>query len=137
MVLAAEQKGVYDSFAEGDLIAFLGKHPQSYDAVVSAATLIHFGELRPVFDAAQAALRLGGVFVFTAFPHDAETPSSGFTVAPITGLAYGGCYAHGPNYIRRTAEAAGFTVATIDLETHEHHKGQPVAGLVVALRRKT
>ncbi len=137
MVLAAEQKGIYDSLAEGDLIAFLNEHPQSYDAVVSAATLIHFGDLRPVFDAAQAALRPNGIFVFTAFPHDAETPSSGFAVAPITGLAYGGCYAHGPSYLRRTAEAAGFSVAVLDRETHEHHRGQPVAGLIVALRRKT
>ena len=137
MIEAAAQKGVYETLAEGDLAAFMQLHPGAYDAVLSAATLIHFGDLRPVFDAAHAALRPGGAFVFTAFPHDGETPSSGFAVAPITGLAYGGCYAHGPTYIARTAEAADFSVASIDRDTHEHHKGQPVTGLVVSLRRKT
>ncbi len=135
MIAAAADKGVYHTLAEGDLCGYMSLHPAAYDAVVSAATLIHFGDLSPVFAAAHTALRPNGVFVFTAFPHDSETQASGFTVAPITGLAYGGCYAHGPNYIQRTAEAAGFTVASLAREIHEHHKGQPVEGLVVSLRR--
>ena len=72
MLEKAEEKQVYDDLHRGDLVTFLAERPQSYDVLTAAATLIHFGDLRPVFDAAAVALRDRELFVFTVFPHDAD-----------------------------------------------------------------
>jgi predicted TPR repeat methyltransferase len=133
MLEKAKEKRVYDDLHHGDLVAFLAMRPQTYDVLTAAATLIHFGDLRPVFDAAAVALRDRGLFVFTLFPYDADP--DGFGVGSADGLLQAGCYAHGTRYVARTAEIAGFATEWVDREIHEYHQGEPRFGLVVALRR--
>jgi predicted TPR repeat methyltransferase len=133
MLEKAKEKGVYNELHHDDLVAFFAKRPQSYDVLTAAATLIHFGDLRPAFDAAAVALRDGGLFVFTVFPYD-EDPG-GFGVGSADGLLQAGCYAHGSRYVARTAETAGFAVEQLDRDIHEYYQGEPRFGLVVALRR--
>jgi predicted TPR repeat methyltransferase len=133
MLEKAKEKRVYDDLHRGELVTFLAEHPQSYDLLTAAATLIHFGDLRPVFDAAAVALRDCGLFVFTVFPHDGNP--DGFTVGSADGLLQAGCYAHGARYVARTAQTAGFAVERVDREIHEYYQGEPRVGLVVALRR--
>jgi len=136
MLEKARQKGIYRELHLGDLVPFLAGHAQAYDVVTCAATLIHLRDLRPAFEAAAIALRDGGLFVFTLFPHDGERDGDEVTVGSIRGLAQGGCYVHGRRHVARLAEAAGFTVEILADEVHEHHRGQPVTGLLVALRRR-
>ncbi len=133
MLEKAKEKRVYDDLHRGDLVTFLAERPHSYDVLTAAATLIHFGDLRPVFEAAAVALRDRGRFVFTVFPYDADP--DGFGVGSADGLLQAGCYAHGTRYVARTAETAGFTVEQLDREIHEYHQREPRFGLVVALRR--
>src|SRR6202012_4267420 len=88
MIAMARQKNVYDALHESDLVAFMAEQPQAFDAVLSAATLIHFGDLHPVFAAAASALRDDGGFIFTLSPTDAD--ETAIAVAGATGLAQGG-----------------------------------------------
>jgi tetratricopeptide (TPR) repeat protein len=134
MLESAKRKGVYDALCEADLVEFLQSHSARYDVVVSAATLIHFGDLSPVMQAAANSLRSNGLFVFTVLPNE---DGSDFTVAPLGGLAEGGCYLHSRDYLKRLAVETGFSVALLETDVHEYdNKGAPVAGLIVALRRE-
>jgi predicted TPR repeat methyltransferase/Flp pilus assembly protein TadD len=132
MLEHARAKAVYQHLQHGDLVAFLKGQTDSCDAVTCAATLIHFGDLRPAFEAAAASLRNQGLFILTLFPNENEDEAS---VHAADGWVQGGCFKHGRNYVRRVAETTGFVVEAIEIGTHEYSKNQPVMGLVVALRR--
>lgn len=136
MLEKAHAKGIYDQIHHGDMVAFMTDNPDSYDAIASAATLIHFGDLSPVFDAAAVSLKDGGLFVFTIFPNDSDQNNDEVVVAQNYGLARGGCYAHSPGYVSRLAETAGFDVESLEKEIHEYDGPNPIMALVVALRRR-
>jgi predicted TPR repeat methyltransferase len=130
MLEQARAKAVYDRLEQADILAFLATHPARYDAILAAATLIHFGDLRAVFLAAAASLRASGLLVFTLFPH----AGADFAVAASARLAQSGCYAHSAQYIERLAPECGFSVLALNQAIHEHDQdGNPVPGLVVAL----
>ena len=132
MLAQARQKNIYDALHLGDLIDYLSSHKQSADVITSAATLIHFGDLNPVFAAAAQCLRPGGLFVFTAFPND-DDPGA-VAVGTLNGLAQGGCFRHGADYLAGTPAAYGFSVELVRREAHEYVGNTPISGLVVALR---
>lgn len=132
MLEQAAAKRIYRMLHCGDLVKFMQGRPAHYDVVTCAATLIHFGDLRPAFDAAAIALRDRGLFIFTIFPNEQD---DGVAVHADVGLAYGGCYTHGRDYIRRAALMSGFGVELIETKIHEHHRGQPRKCLLVGLRR--
>jgi predicted TPR repeat methyltransferase len=134
MLEQAKAKGVYDRLHQGDLVAFLRKREQAFDAVTCAATLIHFGDLREAFEAAALSLRDSGLLVLTLFPND--TDNDAVAVAPLDGLGEGGCFLHGRRYVARMAEASGLAVAAMETHVHEHTRGHARMGLVVALRRE-
>lgn len=124
MLEKAAEKKIYDTLHEGDLIRFLHRNAAAYDVLLSAATLIYFGDLHPVFEAAAKALRPGGLFIFTAFPSSQEDIS-------VTAFS---CYAHSESYLHTTAETTGFRVEALETDIHEYKEGAPVDGFVVGLR---
>jgi predicted TPR repeat methyltransferase len=124
MLARAGEAGIYDCLEHGDLVEHLRAHPHAYDLVVSAATLIHFRDLAPVFAAAARSLREDGLLVFTVFPHDG--PGVGATIFQ--------CFAHSPAHIAEAAAAAGFAIVAQERAVHEYHHGEPVMALVVTLR---
>ncbi len=136
MLEKAREKKIYDNIYQGDLELFMKDHPDDYDAITCAATLIHFGDLSPVFSAAAACLRNDGLFVFTVFPNEHEQESKEVVVAHIDGLARSGCYAHSKSYVIRMAETAGFIVEMFNTDIHEYYKDIPIMCFVVALRRR-
>lgn len=125
MLDLAKEKGLYDRLAQADLALFLSRAPNSFDLVVAAAALIYFGELAPVMRAAYAALRPGGVFVFTVFPRDGE----GFD---LTNKVY---YVHGRRHVLDRAKDAGFTLISSEDGAHEYQDGRTVTGWAVALKK--
>lgn len=135
MLESARRKAVYANLYEDDLLAFMSGRPDCYDAVLSAATLIHFGDLTAPFRAVAKTLRSGGLFVFTVFPNEEVSGTHGVTAAPLDGYCEGGCFLHGPDYVRSLAEGNGFAVVSMATEVHEHFKGREKAGLVVVCRR--
>ncbi|MBV8654314.1 MAG: methyltransferase domain-containing protein, partial [Alphaproteobacteria bacterium] len=125
MLQRAAASGVYDRLEQADLVAFLANNPRCCDLIVSAATLIHFNDLTPVFAAAAVSLRDDGRFVFTVFPHD----GNGVGVTPFQ------CFAHSPLYVAERAAATGLIVEAQKTAVHEYHHDRPVMGLLVTLRR--
>jgi predicted TPR repeat methyltransferase len=132
MLAKAREKGVYHDLRHDDLVGVLNGHADSFDVVTCAGTLIHFGDLRPVFQSAAASLRDGGLFIFTLFPHDSEIDLS---VADFGGYAEGGCYRHSRSYVVRLAAATGFEIDALEFDIHEYVQGRPKTGLVGGLRR--
>lgn len=133
MLQRAMEKGIYDQLYQGDLVKFLGSRRCSYDIITCAATLIHFGDLRPVFEAAAMSLREDGLFIFTVFPN--EVNENEFAVGPFDGLAPGGCYVHGVSYVSKLADTTRFKVAALQRGIHEYYKGKPREAFIIALRR--
>jgi predicted TPR repeat methyltransferase len=132
MLEKARQKGIYDRLEQADIVSFLAAHKDSYDAILGAAILIHFGDLRPVFQAAAQALRDKGLFIFTLFFND----DADFAVAASGRLAQSGCYSHSLRYVERLAPECGFSVLKLEQAVHEHDPdGNPVPGFVTVLRR--
>ena len=133
MLEKARDKKIYDRLDQADLLTFMSGHKASYDAVLGAATLIHFGDLQAVFQAAALCLRNRGLFVFTLFSGDAEVD---FAVAASDKLAQSGCYTHSGGYVTRMAPESGFSLEMLKNAVHEHDEGgNPVSGLLVVLRR--
>jgi len=97
MLAKAAARGGYDTLIQGEAVAFLENHPDSFDLILAADVLIYFGDLAPLFAAAAAALPAGGLLAFST-----ELGSSGWTLLPSAR------YAHGDDYVRKTA--AGFRV---------------------------
>ena len=134
MLEKAKAKGVYDELFQGDLVSFLAGCVDRYDAVVGAATLIHFGDLEALFQAVFRSLRAQGLFVFTVFPH--EDAASDYAVAANHALACSGCFGHSAAYVERLARETGFSVAQMETAVHEHDQdGNPVAGMLAVLQR--
>jgi len=135
MLEKASAKAVYDRLFQADLASFMAGHTGSYDAVLAAATLIHFGDLKGLFQAAAGSLRAQGLFVFTLFPDETDEGTD-YAVAASYRLAQSGCFRHSIPYLRLLAAETGFAVLELEKTIHEHDQNdKPVAGLLAVLRR--
>jgi predicted TPR repeat methyltransferase len=121
MLARAGERDVYDVLVRGELTAHLRYNPVSFDVIVSADTLVYFGALEVVGAAAAAALRPGGVLVFTV---EELSGDAGFDLSP------NGRYRHTRGYVERTLAEAGLRSEIVPAELRLE-AGEPVAGLVV------
>ncbi len=135
MLENAKAKTVYDTLFQADLAPFMAGHTGSYDAVLAAATLIHFGDLKGLFQAVALCLRAKGLFVFTLLPDETNTGTD-YAVAASYHLAQSGCFRHSIPYLGQLAAHTGFAVLELEKTIHEHDQaGDPVAGLLAVLRK--
>lgn len=121
MLAQARQRGGYDELVKAELTGYLERRPAMFDVVVSADTLVYFGDLEPVFAAARAALRPGGRFAFSLEAFD----GAGFW------LSFSGRYQHSRAYVERGLHAAGFVDVMISADSLRKEAGQAVASWVV------
>jgi predicted TPR repeat methyltransferase len=124
MLEQAKTKAVYDELVQEELSHFLRSRPGAFDLVVSADTLVYFGELGDVASAAYAALRPGGMFVFTL----EELLDDDGTLD--TRLETHGRYTHSRRYAERVLSGAGFDVEIVHADLRME-SGVPVRGLVI------
>jgi predicted TPR repeat methyltransferase len=123
MLARAGEKQIYDVLVQAELTEFLRGRVQDVDLIVSADTLVYFGDLTAVADAAAGALRPGGQLIFTlerladAAAHDYR-------------LEWHGRYSHSREYVGTVLARAGLT-ATIEEADLRMEAGKAVAGLVV------
>ena len=54
-----------EALFEAELVSYLKQNTSAFNLIVSADTLVYFGNLEPFFRAAKNALLLGGHVVFT------------------------------------------------------------------------
>lgn len=127
MLAKARTRGVYDELVKAELTAYLNDHPQAFDLVVSADTLVYFGALEAVLEAAWRALRPDGLFIFTV--EEAADAAGAYCLNPH------GRYSHQRAYVRQALVDAGFCVAAIVPEVLRMESGNPVNGLVVTATR--
>ncbi|HRD64908.1 MAG TPA: tetratricopeptide repeat protein [Candidatus Competibacter sp.] len=129
MVEKARAREDYHELVVAELNAFLRDRPAAYDLIVSADTLVYFGELETILTAAAGALRPNGWLVFTVERcADSEAPS-GFHLDP------SGRYSHSEPYLLRMLAQTGMTVGALEEVVLRMEGGQPVAGLLVSAHR--
>jgi predicted TPR repeat methyltransferase len=98
----ARQRGGYDELVVAELTAFLRQRERSFDVVVSADTLVYFGDLAEVLAAAATALRPQGGLVFTLERAEPGQADKGYQLRP------SGRYCHTREYVEVMLRQAGF-----------------------------
>ncbi|WP_425521776.1 tetratricopeptide repeat protein [Xanthomonas vesicatoria] len=126
MVAKARARGGYDALELAELTAYLQAHPQRWDVIGSADTLVYFGALHPVLTAAAAALRPGGVIVFTVEALDAA--------GDVVHLDASGRYQHSQAHVEAALLGAGLRLIDLQADVLRSERGQPVRGWVVTAR---
>lgn len=129
MVDKSRERGGYDELVVAELTVFLAGRPQAYDLIVSADTLVYFGDLTRVCAVAAGALRPGGWLVFTVEQAQKETAPDGHC------LNKSGRYSHTAEYLERTLTAAGLSAPTVTAVTLRQEGDRPVSGYTVSARK--
>lgn len=127
MLDKARQRNIYDELVEAELTTWLQRDALAWDVVLSADTLVYFGNLTPVLAAAHAALRPGGWLAFTLEALDDE----GDRIE----LSASGRYQHGRACVERALAEAGFVDPAIEAVSARRELGKPVAGWMVLVRK--
>ncbi len=124
MLAHAKEKHVYDALVKTELTEYLRDNGEAFDLIVSADTLVYFGDLENVLAAAAHALRPNGLLVFTlehAVGGEADVDYR---------LELRGRYSHTTAYVERLLAATCLKseIACADLRMES---GAPVAGLLI------
>ena len=125
MLAHAEERGVYDELHEAELCAFMRSQPVSFDLVVSADTLVYFGDLGDPIEAAARCLRPAGVLVFTVERLD-DSAAVPYRIEPH------GRYAHRSKYIEGLLATHGLQLERIDEVRLRKERGADVIGYRIA-----
>jgi predicted TPR repeat methyltransferase len=123
MLAIAREKGLYDELVQAEVTDFLCGRDDAFDLILSADTLVYFGDLAPVLTAAAGALRPGGQLVFT-LEHLAEDAAVDYR------LEWHGRYSHSRDYVAALLAGKGLS-STIEEAELRMEGGRPVAGLVI------
>jgi predicted TPR repeat methyltransferase len=127
MLAKARERQVYDELHEAELVAFMRAHAASYDLVISADTLVYFGEIDEAIRVAADALKPGGVLAFTLEAEAAE-PTQPFR------LHGSGRYSHDEGYARQCLAAAQLEVLTFERGVLRKEGPADVMGHVIIAR---
>lgn len=127
MLDRARATGAYDELVQADAAAFLAGTGDRHDLVVVADVFIYIGALDEVFAGVAARMQPGGLFLFSV-----EEPAHD---EPELALRVSLRYAHAEPYVRRLADAHGFTVEALARAPVRHDQQVAIPGLYVRLRR--
>lgn len=129
MLRKAASLEAYDFLVEGELVAFLRSDlPTRFDLAVCVDTLCYLGDLQPFMSALYAALKPGGLLI-ASVEHLSDPGGPDYRVDPT------GRYAHLPAYLRRSAEAEGFSYLREKQVVLRHELGKQVHGLIFHLQK--
>ena len=126
MLEQSREHGLYHNLEKADITRYLQHHPDSFDLVTAADTLIYFGDLQPVFAAIYGALRQNGLLAFTVEVDDTES----YRLNPH------GRYSHGEDYLAAALRDNGFAVLEMKPGIVRVEFGTPVHGLAVIARKE-
>jgi predicted TPR repeat methyltransferase len=123
MLAHAREKNVYTDLQQCELTEFLRARHEAFDVMVSADTLVYFGDLLEFCKAAASALRRSGLLVFT-LEHAVGEDNIDYR------LELHGRYSHSLAYVKRVLTQSRLTAEAESAELR-NEAGAPVAGLVV------
>ncbi len=126
MLEKAREKNIYAHLHRDDLHDFLARHPNTFDAIVSADVLVYVGALERAVRYAAAALTPGGIFGFTVQRLDEDVD---FRMGDDHRYWYGQAYLE---RCMRDAHLSGITSKHVTLRLQY---GEPVPGIVMLGRR--
>jgi predicted TPR repeat methyltransferase len=124
MLAHAKEKNVYDALMKTELTEYLRDNSEAFDLIVSADTLVYFGDLESVLAAAAGALRPNGLFIFTL-----EHAAGGEADVDYR-LELHGRYSHTRAYVEQLLARSGLQPKIAQAELRME-AGAPVAGLVI------
>jgi predicted TPR repeat methyltransferase len=122
MLAHAKDKNVYHALTKAELTEYLRDHSETFDLIVSADTLVYFGDLTGVIAALAGALRPNGLVVFTL--EHAVADSIDYR------LELHGRYSHARAYVERLLTLSGLQSKIIQAELRTE-AGAPVPGLAI------
>ncbi|MCK9605179.1 MAG: tetratricopeptide repeat protein [Methylomonas sp.] len=128
MLEKAKKRECYDDLLHAELTECIVSYPARSDVVVSADTLVYFGDLEAVCLAVSGVLLPGGHFVFTLEEFE-EDIAQGFKIQPH------GRFSHTEAYIQDVILAAGFTMIKLERVMLRYEGGVPVDGFLVVARK--
>eukprot|EP00940_MAST-03C_sp_MAST-3C-sp2_P000858 g858.t1 len=130
MIAMARARQVYDALLVEDIVSFLeNSRHADFDLVVSCDVFVYFGELKIVFEAANACMMPGGIFAFS-------TESLGSVEGIPFRLNRTKRFQHTPAYVEAAAASAGFSkVNVVRGERIRMQGGEPVLGDIFAFRK--
>jgi predicted TPR repeat methyltransferase len=112
-----------------EFIAFMQSTAEKFDCIISADTLVYFGDLLPVFAASVDVLKPGGVFIFT-IELTGQSSSEYYRLNPH------GRYSHSRQYVADSLAAGGLNLESTDDVVLRKEGGQDVKGLLLVARKK-
>jgi predicted TPR repeat methyltransferase len=124
MLAHAKAKNLYHELVKAELTEYLGGHSEAFDLIVSADTLVYFGDLRGVIAALAEALRPNGLVVFTLEHAVGDSGAINYC------LELHGRYSHARAYVERLLTCSGLRSKIVRAELRTE-AGAPVAGLVI------
>lgn len=127
MLAEAKEKNIYKRLAEADLIEFLAAEAKPFDLFLAADVMVYIGELKNLFVAAFNKASENAIFVFSTEKADGETGWE---------LRNTGRYAHTKEFVRQSAESAGWSVLNCEDVIVRLESGNPVAGHIFLLVRQ-
>lgn len=128
MLEVAKKSGLYHELVKCEITHYLAQHPDCFDLVAAADTLIYFGDLEELFGAGYSALRPGGLFVFTV--EEEKAANETYRLNPH------GRYSHGKDHLAVLLPQSGFEILAMDPDIIRVEFGTPVEGLTVTARRR-
>ena len=123
MLAHAKEKHVYHALIKDELTGYLRNNTEAFDLIVSADTLVYFGDLQGVVALFAGALRPNGLLVFT-LEHAAADSGAGYR------LELHGRYSHARAYVEQLLTLSGLQSKIIQADLRME-AGAPVRGLVV------
>jgi predicted TPR repeat methyltransferase len=124
MLAHAKDKDVYTTLMKAELTEYLRDNSESFDLIVSADTLVYFGDLKGVIVAFARALRPNGLLIFTI--EHAVGGRDGVDYR----LEIHGRYSHAQAYVEQLLTSSGLQSKIIQAELRME-AGAPVPGLVI------
>src|SRR6266481_383460 len=124
MLAHARDKNVYHALMKAELGEYLRDNNEAFDLIVSADTLVYFGDLKGVIAAFAGALRPNGLLVFTL-----EQAVGGSAHVDYR-LELHGRYSHSRAYVERLLTFSDLQSKIIQAQLRTE-AGAPVSGLVI------
>jgi len=129
MLNQAARLHLYDHLICAEITAFLGTVERQADLIIAADVLVYLGDLQPVFQGVEQALRSGGLFCFSV-------EDSGYSDRALDYLLQTSSrYAHSEAYLKALAAQCGFRLKSLQRQTGraENHANSPA--IIVLLQK--